>query len=173
MSFDSQMTRCPRPFDGDLGTEAVARMPDLTAPVAELIRGAAGSSPYLNGLIARETTWLSQALDDPDAAVTAEFARIEALPLDEVRDGLRITKRRLALLTALADLAGVWSLEQVTGHLTQLADRSVDVVVKTEIATLIQRGKLPGQSPEDVASAGGLVVLAMGKMGAGELNYSS
>ncbi|MBL4768215.1 MAG: bifunctional [glutamine synthetase] adenylyltransferase/[glutamine synthetase]-adenylyl-L-tyrosine phosphorylase, partial [Rhodobacteraceae bacterium] len=36
-----------------------------------------------------------------------------------------------------------------------------------------RRGKLPGQNEDDIATAGGLIVLAMGKMGAHELNYSS
>ena len=41
------------------------------------------------------------------------------------------------------------------------------------MAEEIRRGKLPGATPEDAETAGGMVALAMGKMGAGELNYSS
>ena len=37
----------------------------------------------------------------------------------------------------------------------------------------IRRGKLPGATGDDIERAGGMVALAMGKMGAGELNYSS
>ncbi|WP_225029018.1 [protein-PII] uridylyltransferase family protein, partial [Xinfangfangia pollutisoli] len=86
---------------------------------------------------------------------------------------LRQAKRRAALLVALADLGGVWSLEQVTGALTALADRAVDLGLQSLVADEIRRGKLPGASADDAATAAGMVAIAMGKMGAGELNYSS
>ncbi len=41
------------------------------------------------------------------------------------------------------------------------------------MAEEIRRGRLPGQAEGDAATAGGMVALAMGKMGARELNYSS
>jgi glutamate-ammonia-ligase adenylyltransferase len=41
------------------------------------------------------------------------------------------------------------------------------------VAEEIRRGKLPGAAPDDATTAGGMFALAMGKMGAGELNYSS
>ncbi len=37
----------------------------------------------------------------------------------------------------------------------------------------IRRKRVPGALPDDAATGAGMVVLAMGKMGAGELNYSS
>ncbi|HMO73262.1 MAG TPA: glutamine-synthetase adenylyltransferase, partial [Paracoccaceae bacterium] len=41
------------------------------------------------------------------------------------------------------------------------------------VAEEIRRGRLPGAAADHAADAGGMVALAMGKMGAGELNYSS
>jgi glutamate-ammonia-ligase adenylyltransferase len=79
----------------------------------------------------------------------------------------------VALLTGLADLAGVWPLETVTQALTDFADYSVHLALRATIRAEIKRGKLPGQTEEDAEQAGGMVALAMGKMGAGELNYSS
>ncbi|MBC7736069.1 MAG: glutamine-synthetase adenylyltransferase, partial [Candidatus Saccharibacteria bacterium] len=81
---------------------------------------------------------------------------------------LRRAKRRVALWTGLCDLGGVWDLEAVTGALTDLADACVAVCVERLVEDEVRRGKLP-----DAIGAGGMVVLAMGKMGAGELNYSS
>ncbi|MGR3660741.1 MAG: glutamine-synthetase adenylyltransferase, partial [Paracoccaceae bacterium] len=52
-------------------------------------------------------------------------------------------------------------------------DLAVDRAVKTLVAAEIDRGKLPEMGEADKASAAGMSVLAMGKMGAGELNYSS
>ncbi len=79
----------------------------------------------------------------------------------------------MALLAALADLGGVWPLDEVTGALTRLADRAVQSCITALVADEIRRDRLPGAAPTMPRRAGGMVVLAMGKMGAGELNYSS
>ncbi|MEG4645591.1 hypothetical protein VB636_22965, partial [Paracoccus sp. APAP_BH8] len=49
------------------------------------------------------------------------------------------------------------------------ADRATDLALRAQVAAAQARGKLPPTGAE----AGGIVALAMGKMGAGELNYSS
>ncbi|MBV1897396.1 MAG: glutamine-synthetase adenylyltransferase [Rhodobacteraceae bacterium] len=173
MSLASCLTRLPRPFDPELGADACAAVPALTGDLALLIRGAGGSSPYLKGLIEREADWLTGACDDPDAAVATLMQDVQTLAPDQLRKGLRVAKRRLALITALADLGGAWPLERVTGVLSDFAALACDVALKAEIAALIRRGKLPGQGEDDITTAGGMIVLAMGKMGAHELNYSS
>jgi glutamate-ammonia-ligase adenylyltransferase len=173
MSFANRITRHPIPFHVDRGREVLARFASLPAPLATLIEGTAGCSPYLSSLLERETAWISAAFDDPDAAISTLFDAIRQTPLDRLKPDLRIAKARIALLTALADLGGVWSLEQVTQTLTDFADLAVDTTIKALLAAEIKRGKLPGQTADDIASAGGMVVLAMGKGGAGELNYSS
>ena len=173
MSDVLSITRVPRAYDPELGREARAAVPDLTGEQAELVAGAAGSSPYLKSLIEREGDWLVSALNHPQLALEQVMADARALPPDQLKPGLRRGKGRFALLTALADLSGAWTLEQVTGALTDFAALVVDIAAKAEIATLIRRGKLPGMTGEDVETAAGMVMLAMGKMGAHELNYSS
>ncbi|MEM6657938.1 MAG: glutamine-synthetase adenylyltransferase [Pseudomonadota bacterium] len=167
------IARLPRAFDPDLGAETRACFPDLTAEQGDLIAGTAGTSPYLKGLIELEKHWLPQALMHPDQALSDIMAMAGDLPPDQLKVGLRQAKRRLALLTALCDIAGAWPLEKVTAALTDFAAMAADVAAKAEIALLIRRRKLPGMTEDDVASAAGLVILAMGKMGAYELNYSS
>jgi glutamate-ammonia-ligase adenylyltransferase len=88
----------------------------------------------------------------------------------DLSTSLRRAKRRAALLIALADLGGIWDLAQVTEALTQLADCAVQMCLTTLVADEMRRGKLPQGDP---AVGAGMVVLAMGKMGARELNYSS
>lgn len=173
MSRPIQITRLPRAYDADLGDDAAACVSGASGDTARLLHGAAGSSPYLGGLIQREAGWIGEALDDPDAAVEAEFARCRALAPDQLKPGLRQAKARIALLTALADLCGGWPLEKVTAVLTDFGALAADVAIKSEIATLIRRKKLPGMTEDDVETAAGLSILAMGKMGAHELNYSS
>ncbi|WP_170418382.1 glutamine-synthetase adenylyltransferase [Ruegeria arenilitoris] len=173
MTDNLTIRRVPRPYDPELGREACAAVPDLTADQSELVTGAAGSSPYLKSLIDHERSWLAPALDRPQHAFAQIMDDARALAPDQLKPGLRQAKHRLALLTALADLSGAWNLEQVTTALTDFAALAVDIAAKAEIAALIRRKKLPGMTEDDVETAAGMVILAMGKMGAHELNYSS
>jgi len=174
MNFTSQLTRHPIPFDADRGLDALALFPNVAAELRPLLEGAGGCSPYLLGLMSRENEWISSALqDDPDTILQAEYDRLRGIPFDQVADELRRGKRRVALLAGLADLGGVYSLEQVTGALTEFSYLATDLAMKAALAHEIRRKKLPGMTQDDVATGCGMVALAMGKMGAGELNYSS
>jgi glutamate-ammonia-ligase adenylyltransferase len=75
-----------------------------------------------------------------------------------------LRRERLALATAvaIADLAGAFPLARVVAELTDFADRALDRAIRTAIAE---------RSGED--STAGFIALALGKQGAGELNYSS
>ena len=174
MSFAARLTRSPRPYDPERGADAAAALPDLPPEVAELIAGAAGCSPYLAGLIGGEADWLTEALhSDPDTSFAKICGEVRAFENAALTTGLRQAKRRVALVTGLADLGGVWTLEQVTSALTDFADLAVDRAMKAMVAAEIARNKLPGADEDDIETAGGLVAIAMGKMGAFELNFSS
>ncbi|MBA3910352.1 MAG: glutamine-synthetase adenylyltransferase [Rhodobacter sp.] len=173
MTFARRITRCPIAFDPAAATDIRASLPGFPSEVMELLANTAGCSPYLRGLLLREAEWLEGALDAPEAALDAVLAALDGVALADLPLALREAKRRVALLSATCDLGGVWSLEAVTGALTRLADRAVHLALTTQVAEEIRRGRLPGATPDDAATAGGMVALAMGKMGAGELNYSS
>ena len=173
MSDFSKITRVPTAFEPDLGQDALNVLPSLEGQQAELIYGVAGCSPYLKGLILKEAKWLQSALEGPDAAVADLFEALPQIDAKAMPAVLREAKRRIALLTGLADLGGVWSLEKVTQVLTQFADLAVNSALRTCIAAEIARGKLPSMTQDNIEDAGGMTVLAMGKMGAFELNYSS
>lgn len=173
MSIDARITRLPRPFDLQQGREARGLVPGLSGAVAELVEGAGGSSPYLFSLIQKEALWLEEAILAPEAALAELLHALSEIPLDQVASRLREGKRRVALLVALADLSGVWPLERVTGALTEFADAACGVALRAGLASELRRGKVPGQTLEDLHDGAGMCVLAMGKMGAHELNYSS
>lgn len=168
--FEQRITRMPRAHEPERGRDALGHLPALSGPLADLIEGAAGSSPYLADLCRREGAWLQEALS---AAPEDAFRSLLDAPVDAVAADLRRKKARAAALIALADLAGVWSLEQVTGALTDLADHAVSEALTEAVGQQLRRGKIPGQGEDDLPDAAGLTVLAMGKMGAHELNYSS
>ncbi len=117
-------------------------------------------APFLKGLIrGRRATLALLAADGPDAAFAAAMA-LAADPALPVGERLRLARREVALVVALADLAGLWPLERVTAALSAFADRSVDIAIAEALA---ERG----------APNAGLASLALGKLGSNELNYSS
>lgn len=173
MTTAHRLTRMPRAFDPDIGSDVCVLYTDLDSILRDLIAGAAGSAPYLADLLRKETEWLTQSIDDPETAILGLIADLTINPTKELATDLRRAKRRVALLTALMDLGGVWPLETVTSYLSAFAAKACDVALKSTLVPLLARGKLPGQGPDDVPTAAGMCVFAMGKMGAAELNYSS
>jgi glutamate-ammonia-ligase adenylyltransferase len=173
MSIAARITRCPHPFNPDRGADAYEALVDVPDTLKALVVGTAGSSPYLAGLLASEASWVVPAMDDPEAAVAGVLRDVRAMAVADLADGLRQAKRRIALITALADLSGTWPLETVTGTITDFSYAAVHQCIVTLVGQEIARGKLPGMSEADAATGAGMVALAMGKMGAGELNYSS
>lgn len=164
----------PIAYDASRGQELRERFSGLPANLLDLITGVAGCSPYLASLLEREADWLkAQIKTNLDAVVATTLNDIQDDSFQVLSDSLRCAKRRIALITALADLGGVWPLEKVAGALTELADKAVDVSLTHLVGAEIACGKLPGCTPDDAQDAAGMVALAMGKMGAGELNYSS
>ncbi|MEX1236574.1 MAG: glutamine-synthetase adenylyltransferase [Roseovarius sp.] len=172
MDFAQRIRRIPRAHHPEHGGEARALFPTVKGDVAALIDGAAGCSPYLRQLMQTEADWLPGALEAPEAALEAVMDALRKHEGDP-SGPLRQAKRRAALLIGLADLAGVWPLETVTQALSDLADMACDVALKFALLHELRRGKLPGMTEDDLPNCAGMVVLAMGKMGAGELNYSS
>ena len=81
---------------------------------------------------------------------------------ETVGERLRRQRHALALATALADLSGEQSLEWVTATLSDFADSAMDEAVRE---AMLER--VPDEEPK------GLAVLALGKLGSRELNYSS
>ncbi len=107
--------------------------------------------------------------------IVAETSRAIAATRDEaeVMRLLRRMKSEVAVLIGLADVGGVWPVMQITGLQTALADAAVGAAVEYLIADAQRRNRLTVTNGEPSSRGSGYVVLAMGKMGAGELNYSS
>ncbi len=105
------------------------------------------------------------------AALGEEMAN--ASRQDEAMKPLRMAKKRLALVTALADLGHVWGVEEVTAALSDGADVVVRAAVRYLLRGAVLRGDLLAHDLEAPERASGYIVLGMGKYGARELNYSS
>lgn len=138
------------------------------------------NSPFLTQSALRDAAWLADFFAlGPDATISdiLESVRTDARALSdqaELSRALRIAKRRLSLGVALADIAGAWTLEQVTGALSDLADAAADAAAAFVVRRGAERGAFHlDENAEDPVRTSGFVVIGMGKLGARELNYSS
>jgi glutamate-ammonia-ligase adenylyltransferase len=147
--------------------------------VNTLLESLAESSPFLWELVSRNPDRLLRLLGaDPDrhlAALLAANGRAIAATDDvsEAMGLLRLMKAEAALLIALADIGGVWPVMRATRALTDLADTAVDAAVGFALAEAARAGRLTPKDKVRPQDGSGYIVLAMGKMGAFELNYSS
>jgi glutamate-ammonia-ligase adenylyltransferase len=193
-SLAGRIVAAPYPVDAEAARAAVAGwLDELTEAertpikallgryptVAALLERLAESSPHLWDLASREPDRLLSLLNaDPDehfAAVLQEYGSAASTTGDEA-EAMRLLRRmkaEAALLIALADIGGVWPVMQTTRALTELADMAVGSAVRFLLAGAGRAGKLNLGDPSQPQAGSGYIVLAMGKMGAFELNYSS
>lgn len=145
-------------------------------PWAQAATSAAQYAPYLKRLITRREDVLSD-IDDTwpqrmvDAALdAADTIAADPPPIQEAMERLRLAKDQVHLATAIADLSRAWPLERVTGAITDFADAALRAAFAVAARELAQKGELVlGDEPR----VPGFALIAMGKMGARELNYSS
>ncbi|MBR0694962.1 bifunctional [glutamine synthetase] adenylyltransferase/[glutamine synthetase]-adenylyl-L-tyrosine phosphorylase [Bradyrhizobium lablabi] len=144
-----------------------------------ILLGIAEFSPYLFELARSDVARLIRILSsDPEthlARLIEQTSRevLAASDEAEVMHLLRRMKAEAALLIALCDIGGVWPVMRVTAALTDLAVAAVQSALRYLLRQEVARGRMIAADPEHPETGSGLIVLAMGKMGAGELNYSS
>jgi glutamate-ammonia-ligase adenylyltransferase len=144
-----------------------------------ILLGIAEFSPYLFDLVRADPERLVRLLScDPESHLEfliADTSRAvwSAETEADVAILLRRMKAEAALLIALCDIGGVWPVMRVTAALTDLAVASVQMALRFLLRNEAARGRIRAADPEHPEAGCGLIVLAMGKMGAGELNYSS
>ena len=124
-----------------------------------IVERASRHAPFLRDAIAALPDLAESFVTD---GAQATIAQALASGSGDVGAALRQRRRALAMAVALGDLAGELSLEEVTTALSRFADDALDLAVATAITE-----RVPDAEPQ------GLAVLALGKLGSGELNYSS
>ena len=125
----------------------------------DAIERAGGHAPFL-----RQAMALRPDIVESFLACGPETTAARALETgaETVEAELRRRRRALSLAVALGDLSGELSLEQVTGLLSEFADNAIDRAVEAALAEFF---------PDEQAA--GLSVIALGKLGSRELNFSS
>ncbi|MBI5942546.1 MAG: bifunctional [glutamine synthetase] adenylyltransferase/[glutamine synthetase]-adenylyl-L-tyrosine phosphorylase [Caulobacterales bacterium] len=137
-----------------------------------------GASPYLAGLARRRPAALRETLESDPENRLGDILQLAHAQADEVDDDvgrrvLRELKCDLHLLTAIADLGDVWDLDAVTGALARFADAALHAAVAMTARAEIDKGRLIEVPKSAAGPIPGMMIIAMGKHGAFELNYSS
>lgn len=133
----------------------------MTADWTGAIDRARAHAPYLASALDRLPD-LTHLLAAGDGEGALAWAKAAGCGEPDVGIALRREKQALALALAIGDLAGAFPLLRVTGELSAFADRALDAAIVEGI-----RRRAPDSEPA------GFLALALGKHGAGELNYSS
>jgi len=148
-------------------------------PWAAAAEAARSHAPYLKRLIERRADLLggidAQWPDRLLAQALADAAALAADPpaLEEGMRTLRRAKDAVHLAAAIADIARAWPLHRVTGALTDFADASLRAALALAAKERAAHGDLLIGQDSEHGPVAGFALIAMGKMGAGELNYSS
>jgi glutamate-ammonia-ligase adenylyltransferase len=138
-----------------------------------------GNSPFLSGVAVKEWALLTRLVEEGADAVFAEIAAAVESPADLGEDTaalmrrLRIAKRQVALVAAVAELVSAWSIEQQTGALTRFAEAALGAALRHLLRKAANSGSVSLSSIDEPERDSGLIVLGMGKLGGYELNYSS
>ncbi len=147
---------------------------DRVCAASDFVRQACASDPRLIAALSSSGDLAPHAPREPPVAYFAARAPRwpeGALPADEdFMAALRRWRRREMVRIAWRDLAGWATLAETLADLTAFADRAVETASRFAWSRLIGAHGEP-RSGEGVVQP--LVVVAMGKLGGGELNFSS
>lgn len=133
----------------------------MTANWQGAIDRARANAPFLAQLLVREAQ-LAALLARGRGEEALAAARAAGNGVTDIGVALRRERRALALVLAIGDLAGAHPLAHVMEELSAFADRALGAAIAAAI-----RARVPDAEPA------GFLALALGKHGAGELNYSS
>jgi [glutamine synthetase] adenylyltransferase / [glutamine synthetase]-adenylyl-L-tyrosine phosphorylase len=139
-------------------------------------------SNFLSEAILRRPEWLLQVAGAHDLhrmVAAEEFA--ESLPAFRAAEGRGLStavmlarfRRRQLLRIMLRDVLGLAGLPEVTGELSNLADAILDFAYREIRGELVARHGEPIAVGPDGRRSCGFAVIALGKLGGQELNYSS
>ena len=163
---------------GDTTTQRFVTELLENADIRNLLSGVFGNSGFLTQCLAREVKFAPMIFGHgADAAYDQVIADLRSLePGTSTKDvdiALRRAKRRVALVTALADFSGAWPLEMVTERLSGFCEVALSTTTGHLLGGLNDRGILQLPDRDNPEHGSGYFILGMGKLGARELNYSS
>lgn len=174
-SFFARELKALRPFESEQGNWFDGRHPQ-----ARFLNAVLSLSPFLRDLFLHNPHYLEplrrMSLDARLDRLLEKIAALDALPeMTETRlmQQLRLLKSEVHGLLALGDLSAVFDGKTATAYLSRLAEACLGSALRFLLRDLDRAGKISLTHPDMPERDSGLIILAMGKLGAGELNYSS
>ncbi|MFN0025425.1 MAG: bifunctional [glutamine synthetase] adenylyltransferase/[glutamine synthetase]-adenylyl-L-tyrosine phosphorylase [Parvularculaceae bacterium] len=169
---------CPAPFDARAGARPLAGLANAPpADIARFIEGVAGCSPYLARLIERAPeAAIALFAAPPEAALAAAgdkaWRAADEPDLPSQMKALRAAKSQAALAIAFAEISQALTTMEAAALYSAFADAAAGSAARMALRGLAPSGfkGLDAACPE---TGSGLAVIAMGKLGASELNFSS
>ncbi len=157
--------------------EALVEFLEKRPHVREFLTGTFSNAPYLRDLAQHDAARLLAVLNsNPANRIKALISEAEDDSPDNEADLMRMLRRLkqdAALTIALADISGAWPTMDVTRALSDFADAALRAAMRFCLCDLAKRGRFHPVFETDPLVDCGWFILAMGKHGAGELNYSS
>ena len=134
-----------------------------------------GNSPYVSRLLLRDLEFTQSLVEEAPEAITRRLlddlaAADPAMDRDRLMRLLRQRRSRVAVAAAVYDCFGIRGVMECAELLSEMADHAVRLAVAHLLLGRVRRGDLELPAEE---GGWGYFVLAMGKHGSRELNYSS
>ena len=148
-------------------------------PIKEFLAAVFDLSPYLRDCAFSNPVHLENCLNQNfEATVDATLSNTKVSGIEVSNEAdlmaiLRGHKKQIALLCGLADLGGWLHSSKITRILSEFADASLNATLDFILLQMAKNGKLELFDNARPQFCSGLIVLAMGKHGGWELNYSS
>lgn len=140
-----------------------------------------GCSPFLTQVCLNDPGFVIELLQKgPSSIANAVLTEVSSYDHMEnngdiraISKALRRAKQRMALAVATGDMSGDWPLSTTTGFLSDFADAALQCATEHVLRHAHDKGALHLPDTDNPANDSGLIILGMGKLGSGELNYSS
>ncbi len=146
-------------------------------PLQALLRGVFGNSPFLTRTILRTPeTLVTPLLNDADTGFQLLLESIKATEngtLAAFEEHIRVSRQKVAVAVALADLSSAWDVDQVVRRLSDFADVVLQQTVRAILFDATRKGMYFPEDAQYPEVGSGLFILGLGKLGGRELNYSS
>jgi glutamate-ammonia-ligase adenylyltransferase len=159
----------PDVWQAILGDARVAGSLPRVWACSEFVATACSRAPAMLSALVRSGALFERAADDWFARDLRE--QVSGASEAEVLDSLRRCRKRHMVRIAWRDIAGWADLDETLRDLTALADACIGFAYTYMYEALVARYGVPRGAESSQPQQ--LMILAMGKLGGGELNYSS
>lgn len=153
---------------------------DAAPALRDFLVAAFSLSPYLRDIAVAHPALLWRAIDQPlgplvDSAIAEARESWRGADLSDtvLMERLRRAKRTTAFALALHDLARLTDARSSAQLLSRFAAAATSATIDHLLVGAHRSGKIRLGDEDHPSKGSGVIVLGMGKLGAGELNYSS